>query len=518
MRLSHPDLRRRWRQLPLRVRLVGATVLLVAVALSVTGVTASNLLGRQLLTQTDSQLQQQVSRFAFFLEPCLLANQCVIDNYQFPTTETWYAQLATPSRRVLLRGDPTLVFPTSLTSSTINRYVGDFLTVPGASGGQWRVLIVADQRVGGILVVGQNLATMNGTLHRLDLLEVLIGLGVLLLLGALAYGLVRASLRPLAEVETTAAAIAAGDLSRRVPVGDSRTEVGRLSRALNAMLSQIESSFHARQESEQAARRSEQRLRRFVADASHELRTPLTGIRGFAELYRQGAADSPQDVARLMGRIEDEAVRMAGLVDDLLLLARLDQQRPLQLDPVDLLTVAIDAVHDARAVDPGRPVELTGLPGVGGVPTAPLLVLADDARLRQVVANLMANALTHTPKGTPVEVRVGREPDAGQVVLEVADRGPGLTPADAEHVFERFYRVDRSRTRSQGGTGLGLAIVAGLVEAHGGTVEVASVPGAGATFRVRLPAAPVADRAGPPNTSQPAHSGSTPAAEPRAVG
>jgi two-component system OmpR family sensor kinase len=220
-------------------------------------------------------------------------------------------------------------------------------------------------------------------------------------------------------------------------------------------------------------------MRRFVADASHELRTPLTSIRGFAELYRQGAVQSPEDVARILRRVEDEAARMGLLVDDLLLLARLDQQRPLEQRPVDLLALATDAVQDARAVDPGRPVAVQ----VVGSPPGP--VTGDEARLRQVVGNLVTNALNHTPPGTPVLVSVGGEP--GWAVLAVTDRGPGLAPEDADRVFERFYRADASRTRAAGGTGLGLSIVAALVAAHGGRVDVESAPGRGATFRVRLP-------------------------------
>ena len=247
------------------------------------------------------------------------------------------------------------------------------------------------------------------------------------------------------------------------------------------MLTEIEAAFAAR-----AA--SEERMRRFVADASHELRTPLTTIRGFAELYRQGAAGSPEEAARLIGRIEEEAARMGLLVEDLLLLARLDQARPLAQDPVDLPVIASDAVHAARAVDPDRSISLEVAPQSG-----PLVVPGDEARLRQVLDNLLSNALTHTPAGSPVTVRLGREEQ--RAVVEVADRGPGLTPEQARRVFERFYRVDSARSRpttgrvGTGGSGLGLAIVAALVAAHRGTVDVVSTPGEGATFRVWLPLA-----------------------------
>jgi two-component system, OmpR family, sensor kinase len=359
--------------------------------------------------------------------------------------------------------------------------------------------------------------------------------------------IVRTSLRPLTDIESTAAAIAAGDLSRRVPDSDPRTEVGRLGRALNAMLAQIESAFRSREQSEAAARRSEERMRQFVADASHELRTPLTAIRGYAEYYRQrggldngshpagkpeiqpsrerahsgatpdtapdvpanpdgppgsgdpalaGSSASPgpltsPDMDRIMERVEQESSRMGGLVEDMLVLARLDEQRPIERRPVDLLSLAADAVQDARIVAPGRKIDLTV--GTG----AAFLVLGDEPRLRQVISNLMNNALTHTPEGTPITVRIlagyqGGNPAVPAAILEVADRGPGLSSEQAERVFERFYRADQARGRRTGGTGLGLAIVSALVAAHGGTVGVNTAPGQGATFWITLPLAPEA--------------------------
>jgi two-component system OmpR family sensor kinase len=309
-------------------------------------------------------------------------------------------------------------------------------------------------------------------------------------LGVAGYLLVRNSLRPLADVERTAQAIAAGDLSQRVPEGDSRTEVGRLTTALNGMLARIEAAFRAQQASEEQARASEARMRRFVADASHELRTPLTSIRGFAELYRQGAVRTPEETRRLMQRIEAEGARMGLLVEDLLQLARLDQQRSLTILPVDLAEIAGDAVHDARAVQPERPISLHLDDSLTEVP----VVLGDEARLRQVVGNLVTNALTHTPHDVRVTLTLAEEPaDPDSVVLRVADDGPGMAPEDASRVFERFYRAESSRTRENGGTGLGLAIVASLVHAHGGSVDVATAPGHGAVFSVRLP------RSGPPS-------------------
>ena len=345
----------------------------------------------------------------------------------------------------------------------------------------------------------------------------IVSLIIMLGLAVVGVAVVRTNLRSLDDIEETAEEIAAGHLDRRVPDRDPRTEVGRLGRSINMMLAQIESAFHDREQSEEAAVQSEERMRRFIADASHELRTPLTAIRGFAEYYRQrgGVATpdegnkgslNPEDLDRIMQRVEGEAARMGVLVEDLLLLARLDQQRPIEHRPVDLLVLAADAVQDTRMIAPGRPVQLTIEPGKA------FLVLGDEVRLRQVIGNLMTNALTHTPDGTPVDVRLGSgflpgpPPYPGRpgrparsvpaAVLDVADQGPGLTPEQARRVFERFYRADQARNRKSGGSGLGLAIVSALVAAHGGTATVESAPGQGATFRITLPLAP---DAGPPD-------------------
>jgi two-component system, OmpR family, sensor kinase len=319
-------------------------------------------------------------------------------------------------------------------------------------------------------VVAIPLRDMNEALHRMLLVELIVALGVLLGLALLAWWVVKLGLRPLGQMEETAGAIAAGDLSRRIDVVDERTEVGRLGLALNEMMQQIESAFAAR-----AA--SEGRLRRFVGDASHELRTPLTSIRGYAELFRRGAADHPEDLAKAMRRIEEEANRMGSLVDDMLLLARLDQGRPLEHRPVDLTRIARDAVDDARAVAPNRPIDYS--------PNGAIFVPGDEARLRQVLGNLLQNANRHTPPDTPVHVRVVNSDD--EAVIEVADEGPGVPGEDPNRVFERFWRSDPSRTRASGGAGLGLSIVAAIAAAHGGRAEVQSTAGIGSTFRVHLP-------------------------------
>ena len=344
------------------------------------------------------------------------------------------------------------------------------VTVPGTGGGGRFRLVSTDEPNGDVLVFAAPLHDVEQTIAKLVGIQLLAAAAVLVGVGLSAFLLVRGGLRPLQDMGRTAAAIAAGDLSRRVEHTDDRTEVGQLGVAFNRMLGRIETSFDAQQA-------SEQRLRRFIADASHELRTPLTSIRGYAELFRRGAAERPEDLAKAMRRIEEEAARMGVLVDDLLLLARLDQGRALERRPVDLARVAADAVDDARAVEPDRPIDLEAPPG--------LVVTGDDLRLRQVFANLLANARQHTPARTPVHVTVVR--DGESATLTVADEGPGLAAEQAERVFERFYRADAARSRAQGGTGLGLAIVAAIAEAHGGSAGVDSRPGQGARFRVTLP-------------------------------
>jgi two-component system OmpR family sensor kinase len=458
------------RGVPLRIRLVVAVVALVAAGLAVTGVVATASLHSYLVQRVDNQLQSSPPAGCDhgFGGP---------GRGDRELTQFYVAELTPAGDVSCHRAAPTTDASPSI--STIDLNVA-FTTGSEDGGPSWRVLMRPSPD-GNVVVVAAPLSDVNHTVSRLVALEVVIGLVVLLLLAGAGYLVIRRSLQPLVDVEHTAVAIAGGDLSRRVPDLDPRTEIGRLTRALNAMLGQIEHAFARQRDSEQAARASEDRMRRFVADASHELRTPLTSIRGFAELHRQGAVRDPREVARLMRRVEDEAMRMGMLVDDLLLLARMDQERPLDHRPVDLLTVVADVVHDARAVAPDRRIELD-------VVDAPPIVLGDDARLHQVVQNLVTNALRHTPDNTVVEVRL-RSQDL-RAVIEVVDHGPGLSPQLRERVFERFYRVESSRTRDSGGAGLGLAIVAALVSAHRGAVSVDETPGGGATFRVMLPLAP----------------------------
>ncbi|MEP6758993.1 MAG: HAMP domain-containing sensor histidine kinase [Actinomycetota bacterium] len=362
--------------------------------------------------------------------------------------------------------------PTGLPGSSGGGTGTSVFTASSSDGTDYRVQATGPVPSGGTLVVGIPLTEMQATLQRLLRIELLVTLAVIVLVAGLALWLVRIGLRPLEGIGQTAGAIAAGDLTRRVEPADDRTEVGRLGTSLNAMLAQIEVAFEER-------RASEARLRRFIADASHELRTPLTSIRGYAELFRRGAKTRPEDLETSMARIEAEAERMGVLVDDLLLLARLDQGRPLERDPVDLANIASDAVHAARAIDPARPIELdAGLPA---------MLAGDAGRLRQVIDNLLENARVHAPAGARTQVQV--RTDGDEVVLTVADDGPGMDADTATRAFERFYRGDPARSRATGGAGLGLSIVAAIVEAHGGSVALVPTD-PGATFEVRIPTTP----------------------------
>jgi len=476
---------------PLRVTLVLAILGLVAVALTIAGAAASATLRRSLVARVDAQLARDAKPIAHEFTSSKHVDRKEPAGFKGPAPYFIVVSDAQGNRvddtTEDLWGDESPPVLPTLTLDVAKRRADHPFTVAAENGrGSWRVrvAVVGDRSV----ALSANLADVDRTLARLRDLQLVIGLVVLTLLGAIAFVVVRRSLRPLVEVEQTAEAIASGDLSRRVPERDPRTEVGRLAQALNTMLEQIETAFAHEAESKDQARRSEERMRRFVTDASHELRTPLTSIRGFSELYRQGAVRDTDDVARLMRRIEDESARMGLLVQDLLLLARLDQHRPLERKPVDLIPVAADAVHDAQAIAPERVIRLEIADG----PVAPV-VLGDESRLRQVVANLVGNALTHTPDAAAITVRVAAEARPGlgmSAVIEVADTGPGLSTEDAERVFERFYRADASRTRSSGGSGLGLSIVAALTAAHGGHVSVETTPGEGAAFRVVLPLLP----------------------------
>jgi two-component system OmpR family sensor kinase len=350
--------------------------------------------------------------------------------------------------------------------------VGRFLTVgsKGSSSQRYRVYASHDAEDAGITVVAVPMSDVDQTLHRLLLVEILVIVGVLAALGASAFFVVRLGLRPLDRIEATAGQIAAGDLSRRVSPATSRTEIGRLGLALNAMLERLEQAFAARSA-------SEERLRRFLADASHELRTPLASIRGYAELHRMGANE---DTTLAMRRIEEESTRMGMLVEDLLTLARLDEQPQRGHEQVDLARLAADAVADARATAPEREISLRA--------PEPASMRGDALHLRQVFANLLRNALVHTPAGTAVEVEV--RPTESEILIVVRDHGPGISAEARSHLFDRFWRAGAGRERGPAGSGLGLSIVAAIVDAHAGRIAVSEATGGGARFEISLPQEP----------------------------
>jgi two-component system OmpR family sensor kinase len=369
-------------------------------------------------------------------------------------------------------------------------------TVTAGDGGRYRTIAL---RVGAdTAVVAVPLHETDQTLHRLIVVEALVGGGVILALVLLGWLVIRIGLRPLERIGRVASEIAGGtsSLSERVVPAEPRTEVGRLGLSLNAMLAQIERAFEDRRE-------SENRLRRFLADASHELRTPLSSIRGYAELFRLGAADDPATLARAMSRIESEAARMGVLVEDLLLLAQLDQIPEPRRVPVDLHELVDHAVDDTRVIAPGRVVSAQAEQGV--------VVLGDPDQLRQLLANLTTNAIIHTPPDSPIELRLTRDLARRRAVLEVRDHGPGLPPGDVDRVFDRFWRNEGGRSRGRGGAGLGLAIVQAIVSAHEGEARAENAPEGGAVFRIELPMAPESvsqeslSLLSPDAYSQPAH-------------
>jgi two-component system OmpR family sensor kinase len=472
-----------WRRTPLWLRLITTVLALSIVALTVMGVFGARLLRGYLIERADDQLIAAASAFPDWDGGAVL-QAGLPSQYHFE----FQGRTGTVEEPSKLTDKPPPELPAiSPEQANAKPFTADAIRGDGS----WRAVALRavdrDGNVQGTLLIAASLDEVDATVHRLSTINLLVGGAVIAGLALAAYTMVRTALRPLTKIEQTAAAIAGGDLSRRVDDDDPNTEVGRLGLALNTMLEQIETAFHARQASEATARRSEEKMRRFVADASHELRTPLTSIRGFAELHRQGAVTDPAEVSRLLNRIEDEAMRMGLLVDDLLLLARLDQQRPFEHAPVDLRVLAVDAVEAARATAPDREIRVE-------VPEdddadGELFVAGDEPRLRQVLSNLLDNALAYSPADAHITLLGGRTRRDGRdlAFVQVRDGGPGLAPEQAERVFERFYRTDRARSRAQGGTGLGLSIVAAITAAHGGTVELDTAPGEGATFRILLP-------------------------------
>jgi two-component system OmpR family sensor kinase len=475
---------RQWNAASLRSQLVAIIMLLMIVTVGVTGLATVSLLRDGLVNRLDQDLQSNAE---------VVAREIYRDeDLSDGSLLRFYAAVVDDDGNVVITNQPDGAADVAdlggLSADRIREVGREGFDVAGTAEGSqgWRARIFPFTNNDGYLVMASRLSTVNESLQEATRIVFTSGLVTIALASLIGFGLVTRQFAPLARVERTAAAIATGDLSRRVAVERPNTEIGRLSRSLNAMLAHIERAFAARTA-------SETKMRRFIADASHELRTPLVTIRGYSELYRQGALQEDEDVAAAMSRIESEAIRMGQLVEDLLTLARIDEQRPLEVRPLDLLVLGHDAAFDARATAPDRTVTVVGLDG--GRPTsAP--TTGDESRLRQVVANLMTNALRYTPSGSPIEIAVGVTPvlhGHSDSVLEVRDHGPGISEEDGARVFERFFRADSSRQRETGGSGLGLAIVAALVAQHDGTVRLEETPGGGATLSIRLPhAAPEA--------------------------
>ena len=470
----------------LRNRLLVSVLIVSAIGIAASDFGAIQSLRNFLVNQLDTQLttishntQMQLDRAG------IESQQQATDDMQFmpirplrgvPTTTT--VTLLDPTGAVIghIGGDLTGI-------STGEQFQGFTLAKVAATQGKpfnfntaddlhYRVIATSLPSGQGSVLISSSLENVSKTLKELGFLFLLISLLVLALVGLLARAFIRLSLKPLSEVEVTAAAIAGGDLSARLPQSRPTTEVGKLTTSLNRMLERIEESFAVRVE-------SESKLRRFVADASHELRTPLTAIRGFAELHRQGAVSGEEKTKELVGRIEKESIRMGSLVEDLLLLARMDQTPELAKEPVDLDTLVHEVVASARAAGPDHPITIN-------IPSGDNFVLGDSIRVHQAIANLLANARTHTPSGTPITVAIKELEN--ETTITVADKGPGLSHADQEKIFERFYRADTSRARTKGeGSGLGLSIVDAVMKAHGGSVSVLSELGQGCEFTLHFP-------------------------------
>lgn len=445
--------------------------LIVAVALVVTNAVLARAFENDLLDRTDGELLDTTQRPIFTPDRGPGGGPRELQ----PLSDLYIAAANADGTRIvrLGRGLDEDQSPPVLTGRDLVEQVNHPFTVPSADGeGSWRVVAVQGRVENGLLVVATDLAGVDATLRRMWVIQLVGSALVLSALAAVLWWVLRLGVRPLISMAATADEIAAGDLSRRVEQADQSTEAGRLGVAFNSMVDGMEQALAEREA-------TEARLRRFAADASHELRTPLTSIRGYAELWEAGGLRDPAQLDQAMRRLSDEGRRMGALVEDLLLLARLDQEPVVRQELVRLDLLAADAVADALAVEPGRPLDLE---------TEPAIVVGDESQLRQLVSNLVTNARVHTPAGTPITVRVRVESSTAR--LEVSDQGPGMEPEVAQRVFERFYRGDAARGREgAGGTGLGLSIVDAVAEAHEGRASVESSPGRGSRFVVELPAA-----------------------------
>ncbi|QHC67376.1 HAMP domain-containing protein [Rathayibacter sp. VKM Ac-2759] len=551
----HQGLAERWNSISLRTKITAVTVLLLTLGLLVSGIGTMTMLKPQLISQLDDTLEQKAQEIATTLSTDGEAQVNDSDAAYEGAVYDAAGRLSNSTAGSV--GSPD--FPQTFTIEQALAWAETGEAHPVESvNGRTEYRVVATTFSKGNQVATLLLATSTRSVDTIMTLylTIFLGFGVaIVVIGAmLTRLLVTTTFAPLREVERTAAAIADGDFSQRLDGTTPNTEVGRLNRSLNAMLGRIDTAFRDR------ARTIDQ-MRRFVGDASHELRTPLVSVRGYAELYRMGALQTPEAVGQAMERIEKEAIRMGGLVEDLLELARLDETKPLALAPVDLMPLARDAAMDAMASWPDRdfgvetrddtPIETPALdteeadgsatqtmeiasPGLTGPiaaagarlarlrrrprrlkaediaagaavaapeePGVPAMVMAEENKIRQVLTNLIGNAVRYTPEDTPIEIGVAVDRSRRLALLEVIDHGDGIPPQIREKIFQRFWRADTSRTRETGGSGLGLAIVASIVSAHKGRVDVVETPGGGATFRVALPLLTI----GPNGESSPA--------------
>ena len=470
--------------LSLRTQLVLVTSVLIALAIAVTSLVAISALRAQMVHQLDEEMKASSSSLVSSVGTSQTRQDGAVGSYRVYVLDQHGNVLhSIAGADQQAENEPVL---TGWDSEKVKKYHETGTTVNSRTGSNdWRIMPISlESSTNGqasSMVIALPLKQTNQVVALVGVLTFAFGLATLAAAIAMTWVIVTRTFEPLARVEQTAAKIAAGDLSQRIEDYNPSNEIGNLAISLNTMLAQIESSFNAQA-------KSEAKMRRFVGDASHELRTPLVSIRGYSELYRQGALPNDEAVATAMGRIESESKRMGQLVEDLLTLARIDERRESKLAPFDLFHLAVDASNDAYATSPDREVSLVGLTDDVAPTSAP--VIGDESRMRQVVANLLTNAMRYTPAGTPLEIAVGvREDVPGYPlsVIEVRDHGPGIHGEDRERVFERFYRTDTSRSRETGGTGLGLSIVAAILEQHDGSVRIEETSGGGATFVISLP-------------------------------
>lgn len=484
--MTRTTLAERFARVSLLTKITGVTVFILTLGLFVAGAGTLAFLKPQLMESQDRKLQQLLVDPTPALAAGASPNELLRDDIRY-ASDAYYIAVLDPEGNVAVnnfeaRKDRTAPTIPPVTPEWVAQRGSDPFTLSGPDGSQWRAVAanVTGLGVEGSILFAISTDSVNLMVGQFLTVFTGFGIAVILLGAALTRLLVIATFEPLHEVERTALEIADGDFSKRIIVRTPGTEVGHLGQSLNVMLDEIDAAFDDRS-------KTIDQMRRFVGDAGHELRTPLVSVRGYAELYRMGAIQTPDDVAQAMGRIESEAIRMGDLVEDLLALARLDEKRPLDLQPVNLVPLAHDAAMDARAGDPDRVIDVI-------IDDDPVMVRADEMKVRQMMTNLLANAMRHTPNETPIEIVVSALPGTTTGQFEIVDHGEGIPEQLREKIFERFYRADNSRNRETGGSGLGLAIVHSITQAHKGHVSAHETDGGGATFRVELPLEVYADQ------------------------